>query len=383
MAAGQVTMDQDKQRPGLILDIEVLRALAVLGVIFQHLPGNLFPRGAIDTALAQAMAGGWVGVDLFFAISGFVIARSFLPVALADSPASPYRRVALRFWVARLFRLAPSAWLWLLVILLLCVGYNRSGVFGSLETNLYWTLAGVLNFSNYLFVQYFGVSQPGTSFVYWSLSLEEQFYLCFPVLVWLFRRKLAWFLLALVLVQLFLERGLYGMMFRTDAIALGILLAMYDSSKLMQRLKIASTGRWARLLLLALVALLFYLGSFTQQQLPLQVSLVAMVAAALVLMCSGGDDLLAGTGRASKCLLWIGRRSYAMYLIHIPVMYFLRESAYRAQVDLGDHALLASLVALALIVILAAANYRWLEMPLRLRGNALAARWFGEQRKTD
>jgi peptidoglycan/LPS O-acetylase OafA/YrhL len=72
-----------------------------------------------------------------------------------------------------------------------------------------------------------------------------------------------------------------------------------------------------------------------------------------------------------------------MYLIHIPAMFFLRETAYRLQLDITEHALASSLLVVLLTVVLADINYRWVEMPLRLRGNALAARFFGEQRTTD
>jgi peptidoglycan/LPS O-acetylase OafA/YrhL len=289
----------------------------------------------------------------------------------------------MRFWVTRLFRLAPSAWLWLLIILALCAGYNESGVFGSLRTNLYWTVAGILNFSNYLFAQYFGSAQPGASFVYWSLSLEEQFYLLFPLVVWLFKRRLAWFLVALVAVQVFSQRGIYGMMFRTDAIALGVLVAMASGRIGVRRFKDALHGWQLRILVMALLAALLFLGTFRQHELPHQLGLVAVVAATLVFLCSGRRDVLAGDGRASRCLLWVGQRSYAMYLIHIPVMFFLRESAYRLQLELAENALASAFVALTLIAGLAAANYRWLEAPLRSRGRVIASKLYADQRIID
>lgn len=366
--------------PGLIRDIEILRALAVLAVIFGHLADNLIPRAAIAGELLTAMAGGWVGVDLFFAISGFVIARSFLPDALAAPAVRPFRVTAVRFWVARLFRLAPSAWLWLLVILVLCLAYNESGVFGSIKTNIYWTFAGVLNFSNYLFAQYFGNTRPGVSFVYWSLSLEEQFYLLFPLVVWLFKRRLAWFLVALVLVQVFSQRGLYGMMFRTDAIALGVLIAIASERAGVSHFKDTLCGWQLRILVMFLLALLLFLGTYSQNDLPQQLGLVALLAAALVFLCSGRRNVLAGAGRTTRCLLWVGQRSYAMYLIHIPVMFFIRESAYRLDLDPGEHLMASVIIAFALITGLAAANFHWVETPLRIRGKAIANKLYADQR---
>lgn len=361
-------------RSGLIRDIEVLRAIAVLGVIFKHMNGNLFPKTGFDGWLAPLFNGGWVGVDLFFAISGFVIARSFLPKAREAGSFAAHRKISYQFWIARIFRLVPSAWLWLGVILLLCAAYNRSGVFGSLQTNIYWTLAGVFNFANYLFVQYFGVQSPGVSFAYWSLSLEEQFYLLFPIIVWLFNRRLAWLLVAIVLLQITATRGLYGMMFRTDAISLGVLLAIVQGRGWLAPPGRRLHGAVARLVVLATAALLFYLAAFKQVELPFQLSILALCSAALVWLCSGTQDLLAGPGMIGRGFVWIGQRSYAMYLIHIPAMFFLRESAFRLNLDIANFRLAGGVLAVALIAGLAAANYRWVEAPLRRKGKVLAAR---------
>jgi len=262
----------------LIKDIEILRAIAVLGVIFHHMNGNLLPKISSNSIFSEVLSSGWVGVDLFFAISGFVIARSFVPRAIEADNGKKFRNLSYRFWIVRFFRLVPSAWLWLAIVLVMCVVYNQSGVFGDLRTNIYWTISGVLNFSNYLFVQYFGVQKPGASFVYWSLSLEEQFYLLFPFVMWLFRRHVGWFFLCVVLWQVFERRGLYGMMFRSDAIALGLLVSLVHDHPVSRRIRAALGGAIQKLSTVLLLLLLFYLGSFTQNELPMQVGLVALVS---------------------------------------------------------------------------------------------------------
>ncbi|PER22380.1 hypothetical protein, partial [Bacillus cereus] len=68
----------------------------------------------------------------------------------------------------------------------------------------------------------------GASFVYWTLSLEEQFYLILPLLVFVSRRYLVWVLLAVVLVQFFTWRALWLSVIRTDALALGVLLSIWS-----------------------------------------------------------------------------------------------------------------------------------------------------------
>ena len=96
-----------------IMDIELLRGIAVLGVLFHHLQDSLF---AAPVPLLQAITAWgqpWWGVDLFFAISGFVIARSLIPALQGCSTRQEYWQQTRNFWLRRAFRLLPSAWLWL------------------------------------------------------------------------------------------------------------------------------------------------------------------------------------------------------------------------------------------------------------------------------
>ena len=158
-----------------ILDIEVLRALAVIGVVVHHARDNLFTWTSPGLERLAVYFGGWVGVDLFFVISGFVIARSLLPQLQSAGIQLDAARVTLAFWIRRAWRLLPSAWLWLLLMLLGAILFRDSGTFGSLRANLEATVAGFLHIANLRFLETFMRSEYGASFVYWSLSLEEQF----------------------------------------------------------------------------------------------------------------------------------------------------------------------------------------------------------------
>src|SRR4051794_16579675 len=111
-------------------DIECLRAIAVLGVLIFHLQGVLFYWNPIWLGDIFKHFASWSGVDLFFGISGFVIARSLLP-QLAAGAGNPglQRRTLMAFWTRRGFRLLPSAWLWLALIMLAVLLFNQSGAF--------------------------------------------------------------------------------------------------------------------------------------------------------------------------------------------------------------------------------------------------------------
>ena len=182
-----------------IMDIEVLRGIAVLGVVLHHMRDNLFLGTASWLEALDPRAQFWWGVDLFFAISGFVIARSLIPTLQGCTTRQAFWQQARSFWIRRVFRLLPAAWLWLAVILLAALLFNRSGAFGSLHANVQATLAGLLHYANFRFADALFNYEYGASFVYWSLALEEQFYLLFPLLILLFRQRLAWALAVLVL----------------------------------------------------------------------------------------------------------------------------------------------------------------------------------------
>ncbi|NDK40145.1 acyltransferase [Pseudoxanthomonas gei] len=367
---------------GRIHDIECLRAVAVIGVLVHHLQGALYYWYPEWLGRLFAHFAFWSGVDLFFAISGFVIARSLLPqlAASAAIPGASWKTV-LAFWVRRAFRLLPSAWLWLGLIMLAVVAFNRSGVFGSVNANLWATLAGMANFANFRFADSFMRYEYGASFIYWTLSLEEQFYLLLPLAAWVLRARLAWLLLALILMQFYLTRTTWGMSFRTDALAWGVLLAMAQGTPLWKRMEpVALRTRWVRYpVLLTLFGAAAWLSADSNSAtLNWRIGLIAILCGTLVWLGSYGRGYICSAGRLKTVMLWIGSRSYAIYLIHIPAYFFVREGLWRmgmAGTPPPPYSLfIYAASAMLLIAVLAEANYRWIERPLREQGVRLAHR---------
>ncbi|MBE1159203.1 acyltransferase family protein [Dyella acidiphila] len=366
-------------------DIECLRAVAVLGVAFHHMQGNLFHPGLPQLQGFLQHFSYWFGVDLFLAISGYVIGRSLLPQLRSPGERLPQQwTVVMAFWIRRAWRLLPSAWLWLAIILGATVLTNRSGAFGSLHANLMASLAGVLNVANLRFADAFFRYEYGTSFVYWSLSLEEQFYLLLPLLVLCLRRRIDLLMIALVVMQFLLFRTPLWMALRTDAIALGVLLSMAESSIAYARAEPAFLLRLGALRVImpmALLTLLAMLAAPALQDLQWRISAIAAISAALVWLASYDKDYLLPAGRLKQLLTWIGHRSYAIYLIHIPAYFFLREVAFRADLAVTAplHALAWAATGVALTLALADLNYRFLEQPLRRHGRAVADRYLSRR----
>ncbi len=367
--------------PKRIDDIELLRAFAVLLVILEHAHGNLITwQSAIFDRFNQHFNGG-AGVDLFFAISGFVIARDLLPKLAGSTSWESFKNISFAFWIRRVWRILPSAWLWLAVILLATVFFNRSGAFRSFDAAFAGTIAAILQFYNFHFANCFMAYDCGANFVYWSLSLEEQFYLALPFVIFVSRRWLFPLLACLIAFQLISHRSLLLVMFRTDALLLGVLIAMWSAQpgfRLFEPRGLANS-RLARLLLtLGLVIGLATAATNQWWLASYRFGIVAVISACLVWLASFDGNYLLAPSFIKQAMIWIGSRSYAIYLIHIPAFFMTREFWFRIEprgnVFDAAYAVPYLLTATFILLALSEINYRLIETPLRRKGAAIAAR---------
>jgi peptidoglycan/LPS O-acetylase OafA/YrhL len=361
-------------------DIEILRGFAVLFVVLHHACTNLFTWDASGLSRFYAYFGGWFGVDLFFAISGFVIARSLVPRLQSSATREHAIRTILAFWVRRAWRLWPAAWLWLGIILFASIVFNNAGAFGSFRSNFEATVVAVLQVANLRFAEVFMQQPYGASFHYWSLSLEEQFYLMFPLVVLLSRRFLPYVLVALILFQFFLTRTPMLMAFRTDALALGVLIALWSRHSSYELFRPAFLRHW-RLGTALTVAVFVFMGALGSDQLhmvSIRIGMIALLSALLVWIASYNEDFLLRPGVFKRVMVWMGSRSYAIYLIHVPAFFFVRETFSRLDPEVkafnGDFFWPFALSALLLILLLSELNYRYVEAPLRRKGGLIAER---------
>ena len=370
-------------------DIEVLRGIAVIYVVVYHAYGNLITWRTPELNLAFRYFGGWSGVDLFFVISGFVIARSLVPKLENCADRQHYWVTSIAFWIRRYWRLLPSAWLWVGLVLLASLFFNSSGAFGGFKVNFEGGLSAILQVANLHLAATFGTpGGAGALFHLWSLSLEEQFYLLLPIVILVSGRWLPYVLGIAVLLQLASTRsGLYEMMLRTDGILLGVLLAMFSRSA-SYRLFEPVFLKKSRLLKTAIVGVLLLslavVGSEHLQIIDHRVSMITFISIALVFIASYDGDYLLPKGPLKTLFMWIGSRSYAIYLIHIPVFCLTREIWFRIGQPASPRfnpAYLDQLVltALALIILLSELNYRLVEQPLRLRGRAISRAMAGSE----
>ncbi|MGZ3691731.1 MAG: acyltransferase family protein, partial [Pseudobdellovibrio sp.] len=212
------------------LEIECLRGIAILLTLLHHINSHLliYPSHAIQWLYQYVTF--WGGVDLFFVISGFVIAKSFLS---SYANYKSYWKTCKNFWIKRVFRILPAAWFWLGIYLLASLYTNdKNYAFGYFDQNLRDSLAAFFQLANLYGLRCYGPfanQYCGPNGIYWSLSLEEQFYIFFPIGVILFRRHLKKVLLIMAALQFFIPRPSWTLLWavRTDALIWGVLLSIW------------------------------------------------------------------------------------------------------------------------------------------------------------
>ena len=364
-------------RPAYRPDIDGLRAVAVAIVIAYH-------------ALPHLLPGGFIGVDVFFVISGYLITQLIL------SGPGQGRFSLLGFYQRRIRRIVPA----LLVVMIACLAVGwfvlLPGEFAWLGRSLAWSAPFL---ANRFFAQHTGYFDPGADFNVllhlWSLAVEEQFYLIWPLLLMLAQRRgqttrvlgvvlvtslaisvwAAWHAPA---VYFFLTRA------RAWELALGAMLAALPNPA--RRLG----GSWragsaaAGLGLIVVGAVLFSTGD----AFPGFWGLVPTGGAAL-LIAAGPDTWVNRALLGNRPMCFLGRISYSLYLWHWPLFAYAR--------IVSGHKLPPSLVVLivAAAVALSCATYWLVEVPVRygrsgaravptllaglfgltLLGGAIAAQW--------
>ena len=361
---------------GKIEDIEILRGYSIMAVLLQHMD-NLFP--SLPPALLQfkqQFAGGF-GVDMFLAISGYLVAYSLLAQFNKHRNFTQQKQLLKAFWLRRAWRLWPAAWLWLTIILLCVTGFNHSGAFGTLQANLDATLAGFFHYANFRFAYTFMQTEYGASFVFWSLSLEEQCYFLLPLLLLIFRRYAPVFLVALAIAQLLTPRiySLSLITLRTDGVILGVLIAYLHHSNYwpVLRDKLLQLPQWFnQLTLFCAIALLAALSG-EALAVTYKYSWLALISAYLVLIATLNSNTFISYLPLKKILLWLGQHAYSIYLAHIPVYFAIREILFRlAEKNLLPTTINSNWLALVLLCVLLPAavigSYALVENPLRRYG---------------
>ncbi len=339
--------------------IDGLRALAVLAVIVFH----------ID---AEWLRGGFTGVDMFFVISGFVISQ-----ALASRSTQPLGALLLDFYRRRVLRLLPALLLMLMATFVMSALFIPRAWRNEQFDQTGW--AALVGLSNIVLAghhdDYFSPGAELNPFLHtWTLGVEEQFYLLFPLLflVWLRGRERWWWARVLLPVLTALSLLWAGWQAQAAPIEAFYLLPsrfweLAAGALLYQWMRTRPAGRNANVLATAGLALLV-VGAWMAPQLPMPVpGVLATVVGTLLLLAGVCRHAAGGIARVLgwSPLVYLGRLSYALYLWHWPLLVLLRWT-YGLQ---GAALWLYPVLLLAV----SAASYHLVEQPLRHAGPLL--RW--------
>ncbi|MFD2467440.1 acyltransferase family protein [Amycolatopsis silviterrae] len=347
-----------ERRPAFRPDIQALRAVAVGLVVLNHLwPARL--------------SGGYVGVDVFFVISGFLISSH-----LIREVASTGRIRLARFYARRVRRLLPAAFLVLAFIL---VAAYLLMPFPRWEANAQEAVASALYWENWLLaahsVDYSHLTDSASlSQHYWSLSVEEQFYLCWPLLLLLlFKIRARWARLAGVVVvgaaslgfsiwftDVSKSQAYFVTPVRVWEFALGAVLAFGGAKFVLPRIA-ANLASLAGFAAIAVAAVLFD----GQTAFPGATALLPAVGTALVILAGAREGRQWHTPLSSSPpVQWLGNVSYSLYLWHWPLI-LLAPFAFPDALAAGALTWQVKLGVVAASLLAAYASKRLVEDPVR------------------
>lgn len=334
-----------------LAEIDGLRALAVLAVLLFH-------------AFPTICTGGYIGVDIFFVISGFVISRTYL-LSLID------RKLSLRyFYIRRVRRLAPAYTLVLGFSLLIAFFLLDPKLLNNYAKSLVSQPFYAQNFVFWYQGDYFEAATTKPLLHTWSLAIEEQFYLLFGLMILFLRRKskmLVPLLFSMFAISLFMgfmisdsspKTSFFLIPTRVWQFCVGIFAYLVT-------LKIASRKGSLRsnvVYLISVIALIYSIFGFTEaNSFPGVQAIIASMATFLLLILF---DIRPSNGYRAfnhKSVRYIGELSYSLYLWHWPIIVYLILALGR---ELFWY---EAVVALALSFILSGLTYRYVENPIRYK----------------
>jgi peptidoglycan/LPS O-acetylase OafA/YrhL len=336
-----------------IPSLDGVRGIAILLVLFHHAQQH-WPWPPLLHPLAEA---GWSGVDLFFALSGFLITGILLRGRGAP-------RGLAKFWVRRALRIFPPAY----ATIGLCYWLSTQGAEGfapqSTET---WTW--FLLYGGNLYVVAHGWPSIETLAVMWSLAIEEQFYFVWPLVTrWAPRVVIALVAVALVVIGPMFRAWLWpehrtmsamSTLGRCDALAMGALLAMAIERPTLR----AWIGRFASLLAVPATLATIWMCSLPMEDPEwLSVYRHSLTALGYTTLVAAGAVPSGWLGRwlRVRWLRWLGERSYGIYLLH-----FMVRPLYARWTDpLLDRGMASSIGWMLTVCACAALSFRLFEKPI-------------------
>jgi peptidoglycan/LPS O-acetylase OafA/YrhL len=358
-------------------DIQALRGLAVLAAVVFHADESLFPFG-------------YLGVDVFFVISGFVVTPLIFRV-FGELPGGESRSSNIRhFYRRRFYRLAPALAVTLMVSTVAIFLFAPISIHERFARQGVATLLLVGNLGAYRYSGNYFSPEPNPLVHTWSLSVEEQIYLFLPLLflLILFKRKrperVTFFVLVLITFLSFLS-FLLPELFQPIYSKVGMQASQFSFYSPTDRIWQFTLGGIAYVLFQKVppklrqisgyqncfLALLIIFILFNHLSMGLKISsFLASITAFLVIFYKSLDVL---PKKFIVLLEWLGDRSYSIYLIHMPLIYLARYSPL-TDIGNGQNRIIQSVIAVSVSFALGSLIYEKIENRFRENGKLAITR---------
>jgi len=327
-------------------EIDGLRALAVVPVIFFHAGFKLFN-------------GGFVGVDMFFVISGYLITTILIENIENKqfSIVNFYERRARRILPALFFVILaciPFAWMWMLPSQMKDFAQSLVAVSFFASNILFWRESGYFD----------AVAEEKPLLHTWSLAVEEQYYIFFPIFLILFWRfgkgRVFWVIVVMASISLLLSEwgwrkqptaNFYFILTRAWELFAGSIAAFIVQKRGIQKDDFLS--------LLGLLAIVFSIFAYNESTpFPSLYALVPVLGVVLIILYADKDTLVAKL-LSKKAFVYVGLISYSAYLWHQPFFAFARIKT------LGEPSTVLMITLCLLSIVAAFITWRYVERPFR------------------
>ena len=352
--------------------IDSLRALAVLAVIIYHVDVNYLP-------------GGFLGVDLFFVLSGYLISSLIIKEYRKTGSINLYN-----FYLRRARRLLPAVYFMITVGIILMVMFNEvllkksrlDAIFGYIYSSNWWYIFHKLDYFDS-----FGSQSPFKHL--WSLAIEEQFYMIFPLLFLLINSKkkgkdgtyklsksFLYIVLGLIFVSLITHILLFDInnisriYFGTDTRAFSLLVGvvgaiLYPMDKLNKKITPQENIVYSVVSLISittLITIMIYTSEYNTWLYRGGFLLVAILGI-IIIISSGKQHTVMAKLLSFKPVVFIGKISYSLYLWHFPVLVLTTPVS-----EIGKPNIFFVVLRVILTFILAIISYALVETPIRKLG---------------
>ena len=357
-------------------DIQIIRGLAVAAIVLFHFDKTYFPNG-------------FLGVDIFFVISGFVVTPLILQIFLKSGENQNSRTIhkLKTFYIRRFYRLAPALIISIIFSAFLIFLFDAVPMHERFINQAFASIVMVGNFGAYKFSgnNYF-LQNPNPLIHTWSLSVEEQIYLSIPLLLLLIaykkNRNQNFFLsvFALITITSFSFHTFSGIshyVYTQIGVELPSEFSFYSPLNRIWQFTIGGIGFIlspklnTKSILFSKTFKLFVATSimfitFSPIHFDFKYSSIIVTFLTLFLICSKSLKNLQGSIAAK--LEWLGDRSYSIYLYHMPVIYVAQYSIVLSE-DNSIGNLIKSIIAVMISIVLGSVSYAKIENKFRITEN--------------